>query len=245
MGSESNLDMGMDEGCARLCPQCPIPSHSQPRRPPYALLLTIMPPDHNTLRFTLPPATSPWANPLIGLANPPPVAARRTPSRRIPDTLKLHALSIYAETGNQSQAAKVVGVEQSTVHGWVHDEDSATLIDDLRSTIRYHAGWRLAQMVQRGMDRLDEAWDKGVPHVTKNGAVIYTNESPKDAAITMSILLDKWMLISGAISQSAALVAGMDKLSKQVASLGAGLLGEGVPKVPPDSQGPPGETFVE
>ena len=206
---------------------------------------------HNSLRFTAPLATSPWLNPLMREGFNPSLLHSHRPGERHSDQTKLRALSVFAETGNQTQAARTIGVDHSQVSQWVNSEEGANLVDDLRSTIRYNCGWQLAELVRRSIDKLGPAMEEGDPTVLKNGDVVYSRPKLKDMVISTSILIDKWMLISGAISQSAALVAGMHKLSDQMASMGDSLLAmSSPPQSPqvspnaPDLDPPPGENLL-
>jgi hypothetical protein len=174
---------------------------------------------HNSLRFASSPATSPWANPLMMQSIEP----DRLPGERHSDQTKLRALSVFAETGNQTQAAKTIGVDHSQVSQWVNSEEGATLVDDLRSTIRYNCGWQLAELVKRSIAGLGPAMDEGDATVLRSGQVVYTRPKFKDMVISASILIDKWMLISGAIAQSSAIVTGIHKLSDQMLAMGDGL----------------------
>lgn len=186
-----------------------------------------MPPTHNTLRFTHTPATSQWANPLMAMDNgSPPKAGHILPLTQSPyfDTDKLRALSVYAETGNASVVEDQTGISRHTVGRWVAEDSTPALLDELRSTIRYECGWQLASMVKRGLKRIEDAWDRGNPHVLKDGRVIYVPASSKDATIEFSILLDKWMLVSGALSQSNAIVSRLDQLGHALRDIGSGLL---------------------
>ena len=200
---------------------------------------------HNPLRFTLAPTTSPWSNPLITQEYTDQAETGMLPgSGNWPsDALKVQALAAYAETGNQTLAAKSVGLSQSTVRNWVQDEDSLGLVDDLRSTIRYNCGWQISEQVRKMLDKLDVAMDEGDPTVLRDGRIIYSRPKLKDMVISTSILIDKWMLISGAISQSAALVAGLDKISKQVTSLGVSLQPPTLDH-PPVTEGTGGENLL-
>lgn len=167
--------------------------------------------------------------------------------RQHSDAIRMAALAVYAETGNATIASDTVGIPRQTVNNWVNAEDTPELLDSLRSTIRYECGWQLASMVKRQMELTASAMERGNAHVMRDGRIIYVPASAKDQAISLSILIDKWMLVSGALSQSNALMAGVDKLSQQLASLGGMLTGGPAPSPPvpyPLSETPPGENLV-
>lgn len=137
---------------------------------------------------------------------------------------KMSALSVFAETGNQAQASSISGVPQATLHEWVHSEEGSQLVAELRNTVRYNEGWRLARMVSKVLGKLDESLDRGDPIIGKSGLVIgYKPPNLKDITITASILIDKWMLICGSIGGDAVLMGRMDKLGNQLSEMGSAL----------------------
>lgn len=206
--------------------------------------------ENHKLSWTQPAqAPSPWANPLSNKS------LETSPRGSLPhhDAVRIAALAVYAETGNATQAARTLGLPQQTVDQWVKADGAPQLIDELRSTIRYECGWELASMVKEQLALTRRAMADGVPHVLKDGSVVYTRQSPKDAAITASILLDKWMLVSGALSATNSLLQSVDSLSKQLAAAGAELAkgrGDAAPGPTRDSGGPladpgVGESYIE
>lgn len=193
-------------------------------------------------KWMLPPAYNPYH--IKALA--PSVATAIVPRSNHNDAIRMQVLAVYAETGNATLAARTVGVPQPTANSWVNAPDAPQLIDDLRSTIRYECGWELARMVKRQMALTFEAMERGNAHVMRDGRIIYAPASAKDSTIALSILLDKWMLISGALSQSNALLASVDGLSKQLAGLGASLTGSSpsLPTPTPLSPDGTGENLI-
>lgn len=143
------------------------------------------------------------------------------------ETDRIRALAVYAETGNQHEAARQIGVDPGTVNDWVNDESAPSLIAELRSTVRYNEGWRLARLVSQSLEKVSQAMDDGDPVVLKSGQIIYRRQSLRDLTICMSILMDKWMLISGAISNETMLLGKMTELSQQLQGMGATLAASG------------------
>lgn len=178
-------------------------------------------------------------------------SAYRQPINSLPhsapylETDKLRALAVYAETGNQSAVERETGVPQETVRNWVNDEANGSLIGELRSTIRYNEGWRLAKLVSRGLDEVEKSFDQGDAVVLKDGRIVYRRASLRDNVIAMSILMDKWMMISGAISNETMLLGKMGELAKQLDGLGASLSpAPEPPREGPAIQDPPGEKLM-
>ncbi len=162
------------------------------------------------------------------------------------ETDRIRALAVYAETGNQNEAARQTGIDQTTVHNWVHDESSAELVTELRSTLRYNRGWELANLVGDGLAQIKQAFEEGDPVVLKDGRTVYRRASLRDLTVTTSILIDKWMLISGAISSETHLLGRMDALSEQLTVMG-GSLKSSPPSPPPDGtpiEEPRGENLI-
>lgn len=182
-------------------------------------------PNPNILRFTHAPATSPWANPLMGLDNEgpaQPVHIAPNPQRAYYDTDRLKTLAVYAETGNTVEAARTMGIPRQTVADWVNDDGTPQLLDELRSTLRYELGWQLASKVKALLSGIeDDPYDEVV---TKHGAIVLKRVPWKDRVIGFSILTDKWALISGALSQSNAIVSRLDQLGHQLRDMGSSLL---------------------
>lgn len=200
--------------------------------------------NHKPLCYQHQPNTSPWANPLNSMNLNGERAGSDSPKHPHSEATRLAALAVYAETGNQALAAETVGLSAKTVHEWVHNEEAPQIIDDLRSTIRYNCGWQLAQMVQRRLATLDDAFHRGDANLLRDGRIIYTPPKWKDQVIGLSILMDKWMLISGAIAQSASLTAGMAKLGAKLDDLGAALAPKAQASAPA-KQDPVGELLLE
>lgn len=202
-----------------------------------------MPLTPNILRFTNPQSTSPWANPLMAL-DMEPSRGPRSSSQAYFDTTKLGALAVYAETGSQTAVANATGIPQETIRNWVHEEATPSLLDELRSTIRYNCGWQLASMVKRRLDSLDEAFNRGDANVMRDGRIIYTPPKWKDQVIGLSILMDKWMLISGALSQTNALTNGLAKLGSQLDEIGTLLAASPSQAAAPSTEATPGENLL-
>lgn len=133
------------------------------------------------------------------------------------------AMAVLAETGNQTTAAAAVGVDHSTVSNWAANPRSSTMLEELRASIRYRYGWRMVQAFGSAMDRIDSALERGVPYIYK-GEVRYHPQSPKEAAITASVLFNMWTLSNGTLRDST-IPARIDALSQQVAALGDKLTG--------------------
>lgn len=157
------------------------------------------------------------------MASRPP--ATHSYGKRHADTTRIQALAVYAETGNASQSAKAMGLPRQTVEGWIQEEGTPQLIDELRSTIRFNEGWRIASMVGQSLDLVAQAMREGDPVILRDGRTVYKRASLKDLVVTSSILIDKWMLISGAMSQSNALLQGVSALSAQLGEMGSALTG--------------------
>lgn len=148
----------------------------------------------------------------------------REPGDSYPEAAKIQALAVYAETGNEQEVERQTGIPRSTIRNWVNQEDAPDLIAELRNTVRYNEGWRLARMVSKVLGKLDESLDRGDPIIGKNGLVIgYKPPNLKDITITASILIDKWMLISGVLGSDAVLMGRMDKLGNQLSEMGSAL----------------------
>lgn len=139
------------------------------------------------------------------------------------ETDRIKALAVYAESGNQHEASRQTGIPQETIRNWVNNEDSSGLVQELRSTLRYNRGWQLAKLSGKVLDQLEIALDEGDPVVLKDGRIINKRASARDLVVTASILIDKWMLISGAISNETMLLGRMNELSQQLASMGTSL----------------------
>lgn len=178
--------------------------------------------------------------------DPEPEIALDPPSNAYLETDRIRALAIYAETGNQNETARQSGIPQSTVRNWVNDEGTSGLIGELRSTIRYNHGWTLANMVGRSLKLMDQAMAEGDPVVLKDGRTIFKRASLKDLTIVSSILIDKWMMISGAISNETVLLGKMAELGQQLTGLGASLSRSTIPSPEPGTpiMGAPGENLV-
>lgn len=176
-----------------------------------------------------------------------PLSPRRQPGQPYFDTDKIRAMAVYAETGNQAEAARQSGVIVDSVNDWVNSEQHTSLIGELRATIRYNEGWRLSRLFSKSLDVVEERLAKGDAVVLKTGETIYKPVSYRDAVVGASILFDKWMCISGAISNEAALMGQMHELSSQLSSLGTGLVAASPPSSSPQgplSPGGSGENLI-
>lgn len=162
------------------------------------------------------------------------------------ETDRIRALAVYAETGNAAEAARTIGADDGTVTAWVNDDATGSLIDELRSTIRFNCGWELAQQVRENIAMLGARRDQGDAVVLKDGRIIFKPVSYRDLVVGTSILMDKWMLISGAISNETQLLGRMDDLSKQLTLMG-GSLKSSPPSSPDDGTPlgtPEGENLI-
>lgn len=162
------------------------------------------------------------------------------------ETDRIRALAVYAETGNAAEAGRQLGIDDQTISRWVADEGSPALIDELRSTIRFNYGWKLADEFGKTLDMLGRRRDEGDAVVLKTGQIVYKPVSFRDLVVGASILLDKWSLISGTISNETQLLGRMDDLSKQLTVMG-GALKASPPSPPLDGtpiEDPPGENLI-
>lgn len=137
-----------------------------------------------------------------------------------PPEVKMRALSVYAETLNQNEAARQTGIPQSTINSWLNEEDSTDLIDKLRLALRHSMAWKCAEVARDGMLALHDRILNGEQVLDKEGNLIRVPMSAKDITHATSMATDKHALLTGGIKDSKGLNAGLLALAEQLKKMG-------------------------
>ena len=123
------------------------------------------------------------------------------PQYKYDEATKLACLAVYAETLNIAEASRATGIPQSTINGWLKQEDTDTLLDDLRFSIRRSVAFKCAQVATQAIESIAQRLSEGDPHVGKDGEIIYKPVNARDSAAIFSIVVDKHTLLTAGQSQ--------------------------------------------
>lgn len=132
---------------------------------------------------------------------------------------RMFALGVFAETGNITYTSRVTGIPYSTIQYWVSDDRNIEILDGLRGAIRKACAWDYVAGSVIALQRMHERLERGDPHVTKDGEVIYLPVKAIDACKIAAICTDKHALLTATANHDA-------KVEQALSLLADGLMAE-------------------
>lgn len=141
------------------------------------------------------------------------------PGRNYSIEERMLALSVYAETGNISEAAKTTGVPKTTIHGWLNRDDSGdALVEMLRTALRFKVAHRCAEACVLAITNTIDRLRDGDEVMGKDGQIRNIRVRARDSAAIASIMADKHALLTGGLQGKKA-AAGLPKLAQELEAL--------------------------
>lgn len=112
------------------------------------------------------------------------------------DEEKIAALACYAECGSVRGAAQRTGVPETTLRNWLDYEWAEDYVTKLRQSLREQFAYEVMQKTARWLDLIGTRQDRGDPHVTAKGDIVYAPVKARDCIIGMAVCMDKWMQLT-------------------------------------------------
>lgn len=117
-----------------------------------------------------------------------------------PESLRLTALGIAAETGSTQAASRETGIPRGTIERWVASEDGALFTSQLRQAIRVNTAHKLIALVNRNLELANDRLNTGNSVLDARGNLRYVPVPYKDLVFAASIFIDKHALVTGALA---------------------------------------------
>lgn len=113
----------------------------------------------------------------------------------------LNTIAVYAETGSIVQAANAYNISYATAAKWVKSNEATNLISHLRSAIRLNHAHTINKIIGLSLANTLERLEEGDMVMTKQGTMRAVPVSAKESAVIGSIMIDKYQLLTGSISE--------------------------------------------
>lgn len=134
------------------------------------------------------------------------------------NTTKLHALAVFAETNNLREASRQSGVAHTTIFEWVHSDEGAAVVEQIRTAVRSQAAWTLVENTITALNLVNQRLKAGTdPHVLKNGCIVMRPISLKDAVMAAAVSQDKLAMLTG-------MLEGTKQVDKRLESIASRLI---------------------
>lgn len=121
----------------------------------------------------------------------------RLRTQRHDDKTRMLALSVYAETLNVSEAARVTGIPKTTISEWIGTEESEASLDILRSALRHELAFKCAQASALAVETIIDRLQNGDVKVLPSGEQVRVPVAAKDAGYLASTMIDRHALLTG------------------------------------------------
>ena len=76
-------------------------------------------------------------------------------NRKKPEKLRERAIQLYGVTGSITKVAKQLGVSKSTVHRWLHDDDAAPIVEQVRTEKKREFAQEAGEVLRKSLLLLD------------------------------------------------------------------------------------------
>ena len=85
-------------------------------------------------------------------------------NRKKPEKLRERAIQLYGVTGSITKVAKQLGVSKSTVHRWLHDDDAAPIVEQVRTEKKREFAQEAGEVLRKSLRLLDRRITTALEH---------------------------------------------------------------------------------
>jgi hypothetical protein len=110
---------------------------------------------------------------------------------------RMHAISVYAQTLSIRAASKSTGIPESTINGWLQDEESDSYIETLRSAMRAELAHTYVEIARKSAEQILDRLENGDEQVGKDGELIRVKVKARDLAAVNASAVDRHALLTG------------------------------------------------
>lgn len=118
------------------------------------------------------------------------------------ESQRVKALAVFAETNNVSAAARISGVNRSTIWYWLQDDETLEVVQRIRDSLRAHTAWHHVEIAMAAAAVVKDRLENGEDVIAKNGTIRKKQVSLRDAVMAMAVSTDKSILLSGVMAEA-------------------------------------------
>jgi hypothetical protein len=126
---------------------------------------------------------------------------------------RAYALSVYAETGNLSEASRKSGIAKQTIHYWLQDDETQAFVDDIRTLLRTRCAFELVELTALSFKAAKDSLLHGDEVVLKDGSIVKRKVSGRDAMMMGAIAMDKHILLTATAEHDAHVAKALNHLA--------------------------------
>lgn len=148
------------------------------------------------------------------------------------DSQRTLILAHYAESNCIRGTARAFGIPHTTLVGWLADDESAELVDQIRTVLRSEVICDVIAASKEALRMTRERLVRG-DAITVDKRIEYVPPKAKDCAVIASVMMDKAQILIGTMGNAVPTGRQMDKLASALLDRAKAI--ESAPKSKPNA----------